>query len=114
MSSKKFSDFPTKGSNVNGGFGAGGIYAKAVLNGSATIDPISLVDGAGETITIAVTGAALGDYAMFSPGVDLQGITVTAYVSVADVVSCRLQNETTGTIDLATSTWKAKVIQDGI
>lgn len=105
-----FTDFNSNGKGS--GFGSGGIFAKSILNGSGTIDPGSLLDGAGETVTITVTGAAIGDYAMVSPGVDLQGISVTVYVSAVDTVSCRIQNETGGTIDLASSTWKAKVIKD--
>lgn len=102
-------------SNFKGqGFGAGKIFAKSVFNGSETINPGSLIDAAGETVTITVAGAAIGDFAMVAPGVDLQGITVSAYVSAADTVSCRIQNETGGTIDLASSTWKAKVINDGL
>lgn len=83
----------------------------AVFNGAATIDPGSLVDGSGATVTITVTGAAFGDYAMFAAPYDLQGITATAYVSAANTVSIRLQNETGGTIDLASGTWKAKVVR---
>jgi parallel beta-helix repeat protein len=77
--------------------------------GTATIDPVSLADGAGVTVTIAVVGAALGDYCEFSAPYSLQGITATAYVSVAGTVSIRLQNETGGTIDLASGIWKARI-----
>jgi hypothetical protein len=79
--------------------------------GSATLDPASLVDGAGTTLTIAVTGAALGDFALVAPPYDLQGITVTAYVSAAGTVSVRIQNESGGTVDLASGTWRAQVIR---
>jgi len=33
-----------------------------------------------------------------------------AYVSAADTVTIRLQNETGGTIDLASGTWKVIII----
>ena len=79
------------------------------LYGTATLDPVSLADGAGVTLTITVTGAALGDFAEFAAPYSLQGITTTAFVSAADTVSIRLQNETTSTIDLASGTWKARV-----
>lgn len=81
----------------------------SVLYGSATYDAASLIDGAGATGTVTVTGAALGDFAEVSFGVSLQGITCTAYVSAANTVSFRLQNETTGTIDLASTTVRALV-----
>jgi hypothetical protein len=83
----------------------------AFLFGTATYDAASLVDGAGATSTITVTGAVLGDFAMVSAGVDLQGITCTAYVSAADTVSFRLQNESGGTLDLASTTFRAMVLK---
>jgi hypothetical protein len=79
------------------------------LRGSATYDAASLIDGAGATGTVTVTGAALGDIANVSFGVDLQGITCTSYVSAANTVAFRLQNETGGTIDLASTTVRAIV-----
>jgi hypothetical protein len=78
---------------------------------SVTYDPPSLVDGAGTTTTITVTGAALGDYAVASFSLDLQGITMTYCVSAANTVSVRFQNETGGTVDLASGTLRAKVIK---
>jgi hypothetical protein len=97
-----------------GGFGAQEIYALRVLNASATKDPGSLIDGAGETLSFTVTGAALGDYVLVAAPYDLQDITVTAYVQAADTVEVRLQNESTATVDLGSGTWKVKVIHDGL
>ena len=82
---------------------------QVTYSGSATYDPASLVDGAGATTTVTVTGAALGDYAVASFSNDLQGILLTAYVSAANTVSVRFQNETAGTIDLASGTLRALV-----
>lgn len=75
--------------------------------GSATFNPSNLVDGAGETTTVTVTGAALGDLAFASFSLDLQAILLTAWVSATDVVSVRFQNETTGAVDLASGTLRA-------
>lgn len=80
-----------------------------VLQGSATYDPPSLADGAGTTTTVTCTGAALGGFAQASFSLDLQGIIVTACVSSANTVSVRFQNETGGTIDLASGTLKVRV-----
>ena len=72
---------------------------------SCTLDVGSLADGAGETETIAVPGVALGDAVIgFSFGVDKAGVVVHAYVSAANVVTLRLQNESGGTVDLASTT----------
>lgn len=81
-----------------------------ILTGSATYDAASLADGVGATTTITVTGAVLGDFVVVSHGVDLQGITLTAYVSVADTVAIRFQNESGGTLDLASATLRVLVL----
>lgn len=84
-----------------------------LLRGSAVYDAASLIDAAGATTTVTVTGAALGDFALASLGVDVAGITVSAWVSAADTVSVRLQNESGGTLDLASTTIRAAVIPFG-
>ena len=80
-----------------------------ILTGSKTYDAASLTDGTGATTTVTVTGAELGDFAQASLGVDVSGITVTAWVSADDTVSVRLQNESGGTLDLASTTLRALV-----
>ena len=79
------------------------------LTAEATYDAGNLVDAAGATTTVTVPGAALGDFAMASLSVDAAGITVTAYVSAADTVSVRLQNESGGAVDLASATLAVRV-----
>lgn len=74
---------------------------------SATLDAGNLIDAAGETDTVAVPGVALGDIVLgVSIDKDLVGVTVTAYVSAANVVSIRIQNESGSTLDLASATVK--------
>lgn len=80
-----------------------------ILAGSSTYDPASLVDGAGATTTVTATGAAVGDFAEASFSNDLQGITLTAWVSAANTVSVRFQNESGGTLDLASGTLRVRV-----
>lgn len=70
----------------------------------STLDVASLVDGAGATSTLAVPGVNLGDFVLsVSMGVDQAGILVDGYVSAANVVSVRFQNESGGTVDLAST-----------
>ena len=77
---------------------------------SATIDADNLADAAGDTDTVAVNGVALGDQVLsISFGVNTAGMTVTAWVSAADTVSIRFQNESGGPIDLASTTVKLVV-----
>lgn len=86
------------------------LASKVELVGQATYDPGNLVDAAGVTTTVTVTGAVLGDRVSgVSFSLDLQGITVTAWVSAADTVSVRFQNETGGALDLASGTLRVKV-----
>jgi len=92
----------TFSSRINGAFARVGENA-----GTATYDPANLVDGAGVTTTVTVTGAATGEIAYASFSNDLQGIQLHAWVSAANTVSVRFQNETGGAIDLASGTLKA-------
>jgi hypothetical protein len=90
------------------------LSSSTVLDGalgqvSAVYDPGNLVDGAGATTTATVTGAALGDLVVSSFSLDLQGIMMSAWVSSADTVSIRFQNETGGAIDLGSGTLRVRV-----
>ena len=77
---------------------------------TGTLDVASLADAAGSSDTITVPGVALGDIVIgFSFGVSLAGITATAYVSAADTVTIRVQNESAGTVDLASTTVRVVV-----
>jgi hypothetical protein len=86
-----------------------------VLTGTATFNGADNADGAGETTTITVTGAALGDFCIgISFGVDLAGNTVTCYVSAANTVAVRLQNESGGSSNLASTTISAAVLPKSV
>lgn len=84
-------------------------YQKLPLTASATYDPPSLTTGTGATTTVGVTGAAMGNYVTVGFSLDLQGITVTGYVSTANTVAVRFQNGTAGTIDLGSGTLNVRV-----
>ena len=77
---------------------------------SVAFNPGSLNDKAGETTTISVPGARLGDFVVASFSLDLQNIILSPYVSADDVVSVRLQNETNGTLNLGAGTLKVGVL----
>lgn len=84
-----------------------------VLVVAKTVDVGSLVDGAGETETITVPGAALGDACIASFGVDVQDMLVTCYVQAANAVEVRVQNESTATVNLASTTMRVFVFSKG-
>ena len=78
----------------------------------ATLDAGSLVDGAGETDTVAVPGVALGDMVIgCSFAVDEVGMSVTAYVDAANSVSIRVQNESGSTVNLASCKIRLVVVR---
>lgn len=82
-----------------------------VIDATLVWDPASLVDAAGESSSlITATGAALGDYVIVAPPADMEDILATGYVQAADKVQIRIQNEGAATVDLASGTWKVKVI----
>lgn len=78
------------------------------LTGSAEYDPPNLVDGDGVTTTVAVTGVGVGDFCVASFSNELQGISLHAWVSAANTVSVRFQNETGATLDLALGILRAR------
>lgn len=72
---------------------------------SGALDVASLGDGVGASSSITVPGVSLGDHVIsFSLGVSTAGISVTANVTAADTVLVRFQNESGGTVDLASAT----------
>lgn len=88
-------------------------FGHVALEGSTTYDPPNLADTGGATTTVTATGAALGDFAIASFSLDLQGISLTAYVSATDTVSVRFQNESGGALDLSSGTLRVRVFKPG-
>lgn len=82
----------------------------ALLSGSKTHDFGSIADGARESTTVTVTGAALGDFFEgVSLGVDQAGVMIWGYVSAADTVTVTLHNETGAAVDLASTPLRVRV-----
>lgn len=73
---------------------------------STTWDPWSMTDGDVQTKSVTVTGAALGDFVLVSAPYDLEWVTATAYVQAASTVYILLNNESGGTVDLGSGTWR--------
>lgn len=80
----------------------------APKNSSASWTPGAVANGAQVTNTITVSGCALGDYVEVSVSVDLQGQTLTGYVSAANTVTVVLLNETAAPITLGIITLFAR------
>jgi hypothetical protein len=85
------------------------VVAPRLLQASVTYDPPSLAAADGVTTGVSVAGAALGDFARASFSLDLQGITLIAWVSAVDTVGVRFQNGSAGAIDLGSGTLRVRV-----
>lgn len=71
---------------------------------SITYDPPSIAAAASVTQTVAVANVALGDFVLASFSNSLAGLTLSAYVSSAGVVTCVFTNNTAAAVDLASGT----------
>ncbi|MFS0736923.1 hypothetical protein ABC347_07725 [Sphingomonas sp. 1P06PA] len=94
---------------TNGNTGWKQLMAAVVLNGSTTYDPPSLINNSASAGTITVAGAALGDFVQASFSNSLQGVRLSAYVSAADTVAFRFDNNNNTTVDLASGTVRVRV-----
>lgn len=72
---------------------------------TATLNLASVADAETQVDTVSVPGVALGDMVLAcSFGVDAAGLSITAYVSAADVVTIAANNNTGAAVDLASTT----------
>lgn len=81
------------------------------LHASETKDWGSLVDGAGAAEDVTVSTAVMGDYCIASMSVDVVDMILTCNVTAAGVATAHMQNETAGTVDLASGTLRITVIR---
>lgn len=82
-----------------------------VLYGKVTWDPPSLSDGTGATTLAVVKGASEGDFVLVATSENIHGMILSGYVKDSNSVIIRLQNETGGTIDLGSNTYRVLVIK---
>lgn len=73
------------------------MFNPSVLHSSVAFTD-NLNDGAGITIQVTVAGAKLGDFVLVSALADTEGLILYPYVSAANTVSVRVQNETGGNL----------------
>ena len=76
----------------------------------ATWDAASIADGDEVTLDVTVPGAVLGDFAFVSFSLDVSDLNLDAHVTAANTVTCSLQNNTGGAIDLGSGTVRVKVV----
>lgn len=83
-----------------------GVHTFAVnqVKTTDTWNPGSISSGGSEEKDITVTGAALGDFCLASFSLDLQGLTISSYVSAANTVTVTLANLSGSAVDIASGT----------
>jgi hypothetical protein len=79
------------------------------LRATKTWDPGSVSAGASTSTTVTVTGATMVLAVQAWLDLDLQGLTMTAYVSAADTVAVVLANLTGSPVDLGSGTLTVQV-----
>lgn len=90
-----------------------GIHSFAVgqAETTATWDPDSISNGSSTSTAVTVSGASLGDYAVASFSLSLQGLGLSAYVSAANTVTVVLSNLTGAAVNLASGTLSVLVLK---
>jgi hypothetical protein len=82
-----------------------------VLSGSASLNFAEIAAAAQASLTITVTGAAVGDEVILAlPAAPAAGIVFNAFVSAADTVTVRASNITAAPVDPAAATYGVIVI----
>jgi hypothetical protein len=82
-----------------------------VLSGSASLNFAEIAAAAQASLTITVTGAAVGDEVIMAlPAAPAAGIVFNAFVSAADTVTVRASNITAAPVDPAAATYGVIVI----
>lgn len=89
----------------------GDYSAATTLTGSVASATYTVAANAQTPVTVIVTGAALGDFALGSSSVSTTTLQVTASVTVANTVTVILKNTTAAPITLTSAVIKAKVFK---
>lgn len=85
----------------------------SVIPFSQVIDFASVADGDEAASDVTVPGAALGDFVLVAPSIDLVDTILAASVTAADTVTVVLANNTGGAVDLASQTVYGVVLKRG-
>jgi parallel beta-helix repeat protein len=81
-------------------------YVGETLHGKATWNPPSIASGASTPFTITVAGAELGDCVFASCDTNLNGLSLTGYVSSSNQVVIVLTNNTGSAVDFGSATFR--------
>lgn len=81
------------------------------FSASATWDPTSISSGASTSTSFTCSGAEMGFLATASFSLDLQGLTISAYVNATNSVTVVLTNNTGSPVDLGSGTVRVLVTE---
>ena len=90
-----------------------GVHSMGVGQAATTTtwDPGSIASGAEEAKEVTVTGAALGDFVLFSFSLDVADLTFTAAVTATNTVTAQFSNLTGSAVDLGSGTLRVLVLK---
>ncbi len=91
--------------------GSGAYQDLVFLDGAADWNPGSLASGAGESLSVPVPGAQIGDFALVSPPCDIQDCSCSAHVREQGVAEVRLENLTGAAVDIGSGSWRVRVMK---
>lgn len=91
--------------NLNQGFG--------FIVGNASFGGATVADKGSAVVTVTVSGAIVGNAVAPAYSQDLQGMSISGYVSAADTVKIVFNNNTGGSVSLAAGTATANVLKFG-
>lgn len=89
-------------------------FAVGGPSGSATTqawDPDEVASGGSVSTTVSVPGAALGDFVLASYSLDLQGLSLSAYVSSSNTVTILIYNLSGASVDLGSGAIRVLVFR---
>jgi hypothetical protein len=97
--------------SLNGFIAGNGNTITKVLSASASLDFASISAASQASLTITVTGAAVGDEVIMAlPSGPAAGLVFNAFVSATDTVTIRASNITASPVDPAAATYGVIVI----
>lgn len=79
--------------------------------GAFNLNPAQYVDNESQVLQVTVPGAALGDFVLVAPGIDIAEVTFSAFVSAANTVDIVISMVGGDTDNIAAADWNVLVLR---